>query len=207
MREYQSNSHRSKTEPQANEATREKRVPKVVSGKAKTRENNGRKLANIFISEDAANVKSFVFMDVFVPMIKKAIVEAGIGALEMIVYGETGGKRGGRSRSTDRVSYRKYYDDRDDRDSRRSERREPRSNFNYDDILFDSRGEAEQVLDEMHHTIKRYGIVTVADMYDMADLTAPYTSSNYGWSSVRNAEVKRVKDGYIIDLPKAAPID
>jgi hypothetical protein len=51
-------------------------------------------------------------------------------------------------------------------------------------------------------------MVTVADMYDMADSTAPYTSNRYGWTSLRTAEVKRVQGGYyIIDLPKAAPID
>lgn len=201
MHEYRANSHKSKMEREES-SKREKRVDKVVSGKVKTRENNGRKLANVFISEDAANVKSFVFMDIFVPMVKKAIVEAGIGVLEMIFYGETGGKRS-RSRD-DRRSYRSYYEDR--RDDRR-DRVETRSRFNYDDIVFETRGDAESVLEDMHDTVKRYGMVTVADMYDMADLTAPHTSSNYGWSSVRSAEVKRVRDGYVIDLPKAMPID
>ena len=50
-------------------------------------------------------------------------------------------------------------------------------------------------------------MVTVADMYDMADVPAPFTSSKYGWTNISRAETKRVRDGYILELPKAMPID
>ena len=59
----------------------------------------------------------------------------------------------------------------------------------------------------MQDMIDRYGVVRVDDMYDMAGLTAPYTSHRYGWTSVRNAESVRVRDGYIIKMPRAVPID
>ena len=48
MKDYQPNSHRSKEE-----ASKEKKIEKVVNGKVKTRKNEGRKLANMFSSEDA----------------------------------------------------------------------------------------------------------------------------------------------------------
>lgn len=209
MQEYRSNSHKSRQEQEeARQEKREKRVSTVVTGKVTTRENNGRKLANIFISEDAANVKNYVFMDVLVPAIKKAISDIVRDGIDMILYGDTGRSRGngGRSRSIDRVSYREYYDDRRD-GARRVERNDPNSRFTYDDLLFDEKGDAVLLLNEMKYTLKRYGIVTVADMYDIAELTAPHTASNYGWSSLRTAEVRRVRDKYMVDLPKAAPIE
>jgi hypothetical protein len=50
--------------------------------------------------------------------------------------------------------------------------------------------------------------VTVADMYDMADLTAPYTANDYGWKSVVNADIVRARDGgWILKLPNARPIN
>ena len=55
--------------------------------------------------------------------------------------------------------------------------------------------------------IGKYGFVTVSDMYDMADLPAPYTSQKYGWLNVNNADIIRVRDGYILKLPRAVPID
>ena len=73
--------------------------------------------------------------------------------------------------------------------------------------MFNNRGEAEAVKQQMQDTITRYGFVTVADLYDMADLPAPYTSQKYGWMDVNNAEATRVRDGYMLKLPRAVPID
>lgn len=203
MREYQPNSHKSKEEGTTELATREKKVQKVVTGKVKTKTNEGRKLANIFISEDAANVKSYVFMDVLVPAIKKAISDIVTDGIDMILYGGKGSGR--KDRNTNKVSYRNYYDDK--RDDHRDNSYRARNRFDYEDLIFDSRGEAEAVREQMVEIIDRYGFVTVADMYDMADIPAPYTSSKYGWTNIRTAEAVRVRDGYVLKLPKAMPID
>lgn len=204
MEKYEGNSHRSK-ELQRAEAQEERRVQKVVTGNVKTRKNEVRKFTDIFISEDAANVKSYIFMDVLVPAIKKAISDIVTDGIDMILYGGSGGSKR-KSSSGSKVSYRKYYDDRHD-DRRESSYRD-RNRFDYDDIEFDYRGDAEAVRSEMIDCIERYGMVTVADMYDMAGQTAPYTSSKFGWTSIRTAEVKRVRGGkYIIELPRAVALD
>lgn len=204
MAEYLPNSHRSK-EAKGNDVPGERKVNKVVKGKAKTKKNEMRRFTDSFISEDAANVKSYILMDVLVPAIKKAVSDIVTDGIDMILYGGSGGRDGKRRSSGNKISYRSYYDDRHadprDRDSR------ARSRFDYDDIVFETRGEAELVREQMVEMIDRYGFVTVADMYDMADLTAPYTSNKYGWTNVRSAEAVRVRDGYILKLPKAMPID
>lgn len=200
MNEYPVNSHKYKEEKK--EALTEKRVKKVVTGNTAVRKNNVRKLTDIFISEDVGNVKSYVFMDVLVPAIKKAIFDIVTDGVDMILYGEAG--HSNRKKSSSNVSYRSYYNN-DSRD-RRSESRSS-GRFDYDDISFDRRSDAEAVLDEMNEVIDQYGMVTVADMYEMADRSAPYTSNKYGWTSVRSAEVVRARGGqYIIKLPKAMPM-
>ena len=94
MAEYQSNSHKSKAErAEIAKAAEEKKVKKVVSGKVKTKKNDGRKLASMFISEDAADVKSYVIMDVLIPAIKKAISDIVTDGIDMILYGGKGGNR------------------------------------------------------------------------------------------------------------------
>ena len=203
MQEYKPNSRLAK-EREA-DAAKDRKVEKVVSGNVKRRENKGRKFLGTFIAGDANSVWETILMDVLVPSFKKLISEGITTAADLFIYGESRGR--GRSRSDSKVSYRSYYDDRYG-DRRDSDTREVRRNrFDFDDLLFDDRGTAEIVLDHMHDTIKRYGFVTVADMYDMADVTAPYTSNKYGWTNLRTADVKRVRDGYIIELPKAMPID
>ena len=193
MRDYQPNSNKYKEEH------KEKSVKKVVNGKVKTKKNEGRKLMNMFISEDAKNVKSYIVLDVLVPAIKKAILDIVTDGADMILYG---GSHGGKRKSGNKVSYRSYYDDKKDDKDYRSKGR-----FDYDDLVFDSRSECEAVREQMVEIIDQYGFVTVADMYDMADLPAPYTSSKYGWTNIRTAETIRGRDGYVLKLPKAMPID
>ena len=67
--------------------------------------------------------------------------------------------------------------------------------------------EAEKVLQSMDDLIDTYGIVSVADYYDLVDVTSQYTDNHYGWTDIRNARVVRVSDGYMIKLPKALPIN
>lgn len=181
----------------------EKRVEKLVTGTVKTKKkNNIHKLTDVFVEADVASVKSYIINDVFIPSIKKVVWEMLSGGAEMMFWGKTSGNRSRSSGS--KISYRDYYDRRDD-DRFRSNRVSTR--FDYDDIVYESRGEAERVLVGMEEALDRYGVVTVSDMYDMADLTAPYTSARYGWTSLRNVDVQRIREGYILKLPKAMPID
>lgn len=204
---YTPNSHKFREEQKQTAATEEKRVQKVVKGPVKTKKNEIRKFADIFISEDISNVKNYIFMDVLVPAIKKAIYDIVTNGIDMFLYGGSG--KGKSSSVGSKVSYRNYYDQKNNSNSgyRGSENTRSNNGFEYDDIIFPSRGEAEAALQQMHDTIGRYGIVTVADLYDMAGLTAPYTSQKYGWMSVNGVESGRVRDGYVLKLPRAVPID
>lgn len=211
--EYKSNSYKSKeatlAKPAENKsadakaAETEKRVEKVVQGKVGTKKNNVHRFTDVFISEDISNVKSYILMDVLVPAIKKAVSDIVTNGIDMILYGESGRNRN-RSSGT-RASYTDYSSRRSYDEPRASTG--TRNGLNYDDLKFERRRDAEAVLDQMAEVIEHFGFVTVSDMYDMADVTAPFTGNKYGWTSVRNAEVVSSRDGYLIKLPKASLID
>ncbi len=203
---YTPNSHKYKEE-QKNVASEEKRVQKVVKGPVKTKTNEVRKFADIFISEDIANVKNYIFMDVLVPAIKKAIYDIVTNGIDMFLYGGTG--KGGKSGpSGTKVSYRNFYDQKNANNGYRgSENTRNQSGFDYDDLEFENRGDAEAVIGQMQGAVVKYGFVTVADLYDMVDLPTPYTSQKYGWMDVSNAEVIRFRGKYRLRLPRAVPID
>ncbi len=84
MEEYKPNSHRSKEERK--ESIPEKHVEKVISGTVKPKKKSEmQKFADVFISEDVNNVKSYIVMDVLVPAIKKAISDIVTNGIDMIL--------------------------------------------------------------------------------------------------------------------------
>lgn len=198
MGEYKSNSHKSKE--RQNEPIPEKKVEKVISGSAKSKKKSGlQKITNVFVPEDVEDVKSYIFEDIVVPAVKDIILDA-----VKAVLGVNGSSRG-KGSTASKVSYRKYYDDRERRDYSGVTR--TRSGYEYDDVIIENRGEAEDVLSRMDELVSTYGLVSVADFYDLVGISGNYTDNKYGWTDIRSASVVRVRDGYMIKLPKALPLN
>lgn len=198
---YPPNSHAYK-QGQQQSTPAEKSSKKVIQGTAKTKKKGSlSKAGDAFISEDIRNVGSYVLMEVIIPSVKNTIVNVVKDGIEMIFFGEA--KRSDRKSSSSYVSYSRYSEP---RESRREYDRSG-ARFDYDDIIFETYGEADRVLDKMGEDIQEYGFVTIGDLYEYAGLEAPpYTSVKYGWDSIRYAEIKRVRGGgYGIELPKARP--
>lgn len=72
------------------------------------------------------------------------------------------------------------------------------------ELVYETRADAEKVLNGMSEIIDEYGFVTVADLYDISGLPgAYYTDSKIGWKgSIKESTIKKVRDGYIINLPE-----
>lgn len=202
MEEYKSNSHKAKEARK--ETLPEKKVEKVISGTAKSKKKNElKKFADVFISEDANNVKSYILLDVLVPAVKKAISDIVTNGIDMILYGESG--RTKKNSTASKISYRSYYEKENNRRDYTNQR--ARSGFDYDEIIFENRGDAEAVLDAMNDIISQYNVVSVLDLYDLADVsTDNYTAKNYGWTDISGCKAVRVNDGYVLKLPRALPL-
>lgn len=196
--DYTPNSHKYKAEQAA--ASEKPKAEKVVTGAVVTKKKNAAvKFADVFISKDIHGLGSYILDDFVIPTTKKLLSDVLKYAVDTIFYGKSGASKA--RTSGDYVSYNNYSNKRDDR------RDEPRrSVFDYDNFTYASRGDAEMVLERMRDMIDRYGAVSVNDLYDMVDKTAPFTAARYGWTSLRGAEITRGRDGYNIELPRAIPL-
>lgn len=203
MTEYKANSHKVREE-QKQEVVK-KDIQPIAQAKTK-KKNEVRKFADVFIAEDVTSVKDYIINEVLIPAAKKALSDIVTNGIDMILYGEARGRDRKRD-SGSRVSYTKYYERDRDRDYERDRGRSRRSVYDYDDIILDTRREAEDVLNRMDDLIDSYGMVSVADLYDLVGVTGNYTDNKYGWTNLRNAEVRRCRDGYLLKLPKALPFD
>ena len=199
--DYKPNSHRSK-EQELHEPMPEKRTEKVVTGNVRQRKKSGlAKAGSIFVPGDVESVKSYILMDVLVPSIKRAISDIVCNGVNMLLGEPSRGKSGSPGA---KVAYRQYYQDRDERPSYNRPR--VQAQYSYDDIVFETRVDAEEVLYRMEELLERFDVVSVADLFDMAGISCQYTDNKYGWTDLRNAHVEHVRDGYIISLPRATSL-
>lgn len=201
MAEYRSNSDKSR-EKQTNKPVPEKKIEKVVQGEVRSKKKSGlQKITDAFVPDDVANVKSYIIEDIVVPAAKEILLDSVKAILGI------NGKNGNKQTPASRVSYRQYYNN-DSRRNYSSSGNRSRNSYDFDDIVIDNRGEAEEVLDRMEEIIATYGLVSVADFYELVGVPSNYTDNNYGWSNLRNAYVDRLRDGgYIIKLPRAFQLD
>ena len=203
---FKGNSHKEK---ESSEVRKKKNIQKVVAGSVKTRKKPlSSRLSEVFVKEDRGNVKDYLIFDVIVPAVKDTIVDLVTNGVNMIFYGDA--KR--RTRSTvaktgSRISYASYYKD-DDRDRRSRPSSSRSESTDMDDILFETRAEAQNVLNNLADIIDEYGSASIADFKDLCGVSEEYTDHKYGWTDVSKSSIQSVRGGYfVLVLPKARQIE
>ena len=201
LEDYKSNSNRSREQEVEHEKLPERKTEKVVTGVVKQRKKTGlAKFSSIFLPGEVSSVKDYILTDVLIPSIKKGIHDIVCNGID-ILLGENLKKS---NNPAGKVSYRQYYKDSDDR--REYARPKAQSTYSYDDVIFDNRGDAEEVLCRMEELLTRFDVVSVADFFDLSGISCSYTDNKYGWTDLQEARVERVRDGYIIVLPRATSL-
>lgn len=199
--EFPTNSHKSKEE-----ATKRVKESVVIKGKVKQRKPSlGKRMSDSFLKEDSSSVFHYVLTEVLLPAAKDTLSDMISKGVEMLLYGSSGEGYSGRRRDTNRtrVSYSSYYE-RDKRDRAQPNRR---AMHVFDDIIFDRRDEAEEVLTRLCDLVYEYGAASVQDFHDLVGITSSYTDQNWGWTNLATARVVRDRDGFTIRLPRTEEID
>ena len=196
MEEYRSDSYKSKeTNPPSQN---EKKVEQVVSGSQKKR-SSIKKFGDVFVGDDVTNVKNYVMEDVLIPALKKLLDDVVSNGIHMFLYGDTISDRTRGNAS--RVAYNGYSS------SKNNDRSTRRTNYEFDDVIVDSKAAAEEVFEHMDDIIDSYGKVSVGDLYDLVGITGSYTDNDYGWYNIKSARTERQRDGsYLLVFPKIIPL-
>jgi hypothetical protein len=203
-----SNKARERPTDATHEKPEEKKLEAVVTGEVVRRKKPlGRRFKETFLGGDAKGVLGFVMLDVMIPAAKDMMADAVSQGIERMLFGE--------ARSTSRrprsgggngyVSYNRYSSN-TPRDGRREEPRSvsrgARARHDFDEIILATRVEAEEVIDRLSDLVQRYESATVADLYDLVGVSGSYTDDKWGWTDIRGATVQRIRNGYLLDLPK-----
>ena len=70
-----------------------------------------------------------------------------------------------------------------------------------ENFLLASKEEANQVLEAMNGVIKRYAFVSLADLYTLVGFDSTYIHSKWGWTDLKEVEIKQVGNAYSLNLP------
>lgn len=178
----------------------------IVQGKVTVRKQPaGKRLRESLGLEETRTVGDYLVWDVLLPAMKETIAEVVKKGIDVFLYGGSQESRSRNRRSSGKsyVSYEGYYGKRhNDRERMPSDRYE-RNRSDFREFVFERRQDAEDVLSELCEIIDTYGIAKVSDFYTMVgESERNFTDHSYGWEALGNATVERVRDGWIVNLPK-----
>lgn len=187
-------------------AEREK-LKQITSNVSVKKESEFKKFKKNFFAEDATTVKGQVFSTVIIPGMQRLLSDMVKTSIDVLIYG--GRSRDRKDGRSSNIGYSSFYDrNRSSNDLARIPQSTYNKNvFSFNEVVLFDRGEAEEVLMSLCDQIERYGMVSVADFYDMVGQSAPYTANKYGWRELNDVGIDRVRDGYSINFPKAQPLD
>lgn len=190
----------------------DKDIKRVTSGDTVRRKKSLRKqFSDTFIAGDMKTAIRYVVFDVLLPAAKDMIVDAGSSGIEKLIFGDSR-RRGStlpQAGPTGYVSYNRFSSTMGSRipAAQRVLSRQARARHDFDEIVLQSRTEAEEVIDRLFDLVSRYDSATVADLYELVGLSSTHIDNKWGWTDVRGAGVSRVREGYLLDLPEPHPLD
>src|SRR5689334_18255100 len=183
--DYQSNSNKSKDQEKKTVVKKEEIVKIVTADVIEKPKGLGHKFKTIFFGGDFKQAMRTVAGDVILPAIRSLIVESVSKGAERVIYGDSYTRR----REVDyrpRVQYNNPFRQPDPRTMGRVPDQGPRSyrvnRRDVNDIIIQSRDEAEAVVERLIDVIDKYEFVSVGDLNGILGLESSHVDEKWGWT-------------------------
>lgn len=183
------------------------KVEKVVTDAVIVKKKGlGRKIKDLFIEADFKSVVRYVAADVLLPAARNMIVDGATKGVERMMYGDMGSRR--RYSGAPRITYNNPINRSTPSISRYapSPPTGPRTR-QQDDFILSSREEAEAVLERLQDIIDTYEVASVSDLHELIGFPTNHVDNKWGWSFLGDVSIRQMREGYLIDLPPAEPIN
>lgn len=204
--DYASNSDKDKklSAPRADSAARPE---KVITGVVITKKPSlGHRFKSTFFGGDGKSAVRYISVDVILPAVRNLVVDAITKGAERMVYGESRPRRPGGFQSSypSRVQYNSPVMRPDVRPARLPDQGPQTRDAN--DLILTSRDEADMVIERMKDICDQFEVASVADLYDLCGLPVSPIDQKWGWTNLSGAETKSVREGWLLNLPRAEEI-
>lgn len=190
--------------------TQKPRLDPVVSSDklVKSKKTLGEKFKNAFIKDDLKDIKTWIINDVVVPGVKGLILDT----ISMAFFHETCSRHGVyNGGSSNRVQYQSYFKSSNNSKPNNTKRidnyNDNSDRVDYRDIILLDKQDAERIVSALWDNIRDYNQVSIGDLYSLIGVRANHADYNWGWTDERDINVRRVAQGFLIDVAPAVPID
>lgn len=187
------------------------KLEKVIQGSAGVKKQSGlRRVANSMFTDNVGSAKEHVIYDILIPSAKNFALETVKSFLGMNGGNYRGYSGAAGSVNYNRPSYSNYSNNYSGASYNNYNRPtvNPNQGIQYENLVVNTKAEADEVLAALNDAICRYQFATVGNLYQLCGrVDYPYVYDNYGWMSVANAYAVANLDGtWSFKLPRAVPI-
>jgi hypothetical protein len=202
---YRGNSYTSKSKAAEKKDVVEKPKLEQVTGTVaiERKKSLGTKMKETFTGDDMSSVVQWVALEVVVPAIKTLISDMASQGVERLLFGGAAPRSGRRNV----VQYNKMSSGNSSSGGRPQMSSRARAAHDFREIILPDRGEAELTLENLQAQIDEYGMATVEDLYSLVGITGTFMDSQWGWTDLRGSGIKRVREGYLLELPRTTSLD
>lgn len=159
------------------------------------------KLSQAVFYTPKEEVEDYLIDQVIVPTIMNSIADILGDAIDYVFRGRPGGRS---NRSKNSYGSNVQTDYRAISEAPGGRRRAPGAMRGTDEVVFKSRAEATDVLEELVNAVDRFGRASVYNFYEAARLSAPngYVDQNFGWYDLSSAHAENYKGDWYLVMPK-----
>lgn len=181
---------------------------KIITGQVVQRQPSlwKRATGSLVASETGEGVWNYVVMEVLIPAAKNMVSDAVSQGIERLLFGDLR-VRSRADRPSGYVSYNRMSGARRAAPDFNTISQRGRAQHDFEDVILPTRGDAMDVLDRLRELVEQYGQATVADFYDLVGITSQFTDDKWGWNDLSRADIRHVRGGYQLLLPRTHPID
>lgn len=209
---YPSNSHKSKApdnkKPEKLEALTD------LGTVSQRKKSLGRRIAETFTGDDVKNVGTYIVFDIILPAAKNMLSDAVSQGAERLLFGDSYRPRQNSRYGSGGFNYNKISGGKSnqyradiDRPGGRPISSQAQDKHDFDELIFNDRASAERVLDRLIDLINQFDTATVSDLYDLINVNASHQDRKWGWTDLREANVRRTNQGFLLLLPKTEYLD
>lgn len=167
-----------------------------------------RKFMDNFIATDMKEMRDTIIRESIIPTVQKGIIDLVTNGLSIAFFGHPQPKKN-KNYSSSIFNYSGCWSGGQNTSSisTQTQNQQHQRSLTMDEIEFETIVEANDVLEALRNWIEQYGEVSVAELYNMIQVTADYTFYNYGWKNLDNAQVVPISGGgFAIDFPRPMPL-